>query len=183
MLGILVGIFLLLLWILFLYFLKGRLTIILIGVGIGALGVFWLAGLIEFNWSKITGISLTEEQSKTLIAPIVEEFAKLLFILFVLWYTRHKDISFDTMLFGASVGLGFAFIENFGVIENPLNVLLRGVFSWPMHILTATLLSYGIERFIKSKSKRNTFWTLALLLIAVGIHSAFNYTVLCLGFH
>jgi RsiW-degrading membrane proteinase PrsW (M82 family) len=183
MLGILLNISLLLFWGLLIYFSRRNLATILIGVGIGVLGVFSLAGLIEFNWFKITGISLTEEQSKTVIAPIVEESSKLLFLFLVAWFTHHKRILLEIELFGASAGLGFAFIENFGVIANPLNVLLRGFFSWPMHIATATLLSYSVTRILKSRSKRNTFWTLSLFLTAMGIHSIFNYTILYLGFH
>ena len=113
MLDLLVSFFLLVIWGLLLYFFRRNLIPILIGVAIGILGVFLLAGSIEFNWFKITGISLTEIQSKIVIAPIVEEFSKLLFIFLLAWFTHYKSVLFDIELFGAGVGLGFAFIENF----------------------------------------------------------------------
>lgn len=183
MLDLLVSFFLLVIWGLLLYFFRRNLIPILIGVAIGILGVFLLAGSIEFNWFKITGISLTEIQSKIVIAPIVEEFSKLLFIFLLAWFTHYKSVLFDIELFGAGVGLGFAFIENFGVIANLLNVLLRGFSSWPMHIVTSILLSYGVRRFLKTQLKKGPFWILVLCLISIIIHSIFNCTILHLGFH
>jgi protease PrsW len=47
------------------------------------------------------------------VAPFVEESAKGLLVLFVLWFTRrHIDGVLDGMLLGALVGLGFAMTEN-----------------------------------------------------------------------
>jgi len=183
MLGIIVSVSLLLFWILVVYLSKRRLYIILVGVGIGIAGVFSLAGAVEYNWCQITGISLTEYQSKTVLAPVVEELSKFLFIFSVSWYAYHKRNPFATELFGASVGLGFAFIENFSVAADPLSAFFRGFLSWATHMVTALFLSYGVRRLLGSKSKRNAFCVIILLIAAMGIHSLFNHIVLSLGFH
>lgn len=183
MFGILVTILLLMIWMLSFYLLKKNMISILVGVGIGICGVFVLAGLVESSWFMMTGISLTEMQSKTIVAPIVEESSKLLFIFLGAWFFYRRGVPLRIVLFGASAGLGFAFIENFGVAEQPLNALYRGGPSWTMHVLTATLLSMGVDRLVKVRSRANTFWVLLVFLIAVGAHAAYNWTILYLGFH
>lgn len=183
MLGIAVSIGLLLLWILMLYGVKRKLAIILLGIAVGILGVFSLSGFVEFNWFTITRIPLTEWQSKAVVAPVVEELSKLFFIFLIARLERRAHILSNIKLFGASLGLGFAFIENFGVIAYPLNALLRGLIAWPLHIGTATLLAYGGGHLLKSVSKRNLALTLAALMAAMLIHSFFNQTVLIVGFH
>lgn len=146
--SIVINIALLVFWSLLFYFFNRKKAIIFSGASLGILGVFILAGLIEFFWFDITSIKLTEQQSKTVVAPIVEEGSKLLFILLAFRFSQ-THISLGTKVFGASLGLGFAFIENFGFIANFLNVLFRGFSSWPMHIGTSTLLSYGVGYVLK----------------------------------
>jgi len=132
MLGILVNIVLLILWISLLYFFKRNLIIVLFGLLVG-ISVFVLSGLIQFYW-HLTQIPVTEWQSKVIIALIVEESSKFLFILMAAWIKR--TVLSEVRIFGAAVGLGFAFIENFGFIANVLNLLSRGFTSWTMHIST-----------------------------------------------
>lgn len=183
MFGILVNVVLLLLWMLMFYGVKRRLAIILLGITVGIFGVFLLSVLVEFNWFRITRIPLSEWQSKAVVGPVIEELSKLFFIVLIARLERSAHILSNIELFGASLGLGFAFIENFGVIAYPLNALIRGFIAWPMHIGTATLLAYGSGRLLKSHSKRNLALTLAALMTAMLIHSFFNQAVLIFGFH
>jgi len=166
-----------------LYGVKRGLAVILLGIPVGIFLVFSLSGFVEFNWFTVTHIPLTEWQSKAVVAPVVEELSKLFFIVLMAWRERHARILSNIELFGASVGLGFAFIENFGFIANPLNALLRGLIAWPMHIGTATLLAYSCGPLLKSQSKRNLALTLTALMTAMLIHSIFNQIVLIVGFH
>lgn len=182
LISIVINVALLVLWSLIFYFFDQKKTIILTGVGLGILGVFGLAGFGYF-WLNTAEISLTEAQNKTIVAPIVEESSKLLFIFLVFRLSRMTVLSGKRshMVFGASLGLGFAFIENFGFVANFLNVLFRGFSSWLMHIATATLLAYSVGQF--QKSKRNVVLVLAFFGFALVIHGFFNYVVLLLGSH
>lgn len=182
LISVVINVALLVLWSSIFYFFDQKKTIILTGVSLGILGVFGLAGFGYF-WLNTTDISLTEAQSKTIVAPILEESSKLLFIFLVFQFSRMTALSGrrSHMVFGASLGLGFAFIENFGFVANLLNVLFRGFSSWLMHIGTATLLAYGFCNI--QKSKRNLAWVLVFLMIAMVIHGLFNLVVLFLGYH
>ncbi len=74
MLGIIVNVVFLIIWALLLS--EGsrkNLRLILGGLSVGIVFVFLLAFSIEFNWFILTGIRVTEYQSKTVVAPIVEE--------------------------------------------------------------------------------------------------------------
>lgn len=175
--GILVNVALLLLWGMLLYFLKDSLMVIYSGVAVGILGVFVLSGLIQY-WLWISGIPFTEQQSKTLVAPIVEESTKFLFIFLTAW--RIRRISSQVVVFGVSVGLGFAFIENFLFVANVPNLLQRGVSSWILHMGTALILSKGIRS--RLLLERSMIWAVFGLLAAVVIHGVFNLMVLSLGF-
>ncbi len=81
--------------------------------------------------------------------------------------------------FGAAVGLGFGFIENFSVISNVLNVLFRNLLSVPIHTMAAISTSYGISRFA---IKKNVAWLVVFLLLAIFVHGVFNYVMISLGF-
>lgn len=182
LISIVINVALLMLWSSIFYLFNQKKAIILLGVGLGILGVFGLAGF-HYSWLNATGISLTEEQSKTVVAPVIEESSKLLFIFLAFRFFRRDTLleKRTHLVFGGSLGLGFAFIENFGFVSNFLNVLFRGFSSWLMHIGTATLLAYGICYI--QKSKRNLAWVLVFLMFAMVIHSLFNYVILLLGYH
>lgn len=169
MLGLLVNMALLTLWVLLLYLFKRKLTIILIGIAIGIVPVSLFTILVE---TSLLQTPLTIQVS--IVAPIVEESLKFLFILLLAW--KSSRVLSEVRIFGAAVGLGFAYFETLGVIANVPDILLRSVSSWPLHIITALFLSYGVES--RMTLKKPTAWTVAYFLIALTIHGAFNYTVL-----
>ena len=171
MLGLLINMALLTLWVLLLYLFKRRLTIILIGIAIGIVPVSLFTILVE---TSLLQTPLTIQVSSIIVAPIVEESLKFLFILLLAW--KSSRILSQVKIFGAAVGLGFAYFENLGVITNVPDILLRSVSSWPLHIITALFLSYGVES--RMALKKPTAWTVAYFLIALTIHGAFNYTIL-----
>lgn len=182
LIGTVINVALLVLWSLIFYFLVQKKAIILSGVILGIV-VFMLAGGIEYFWGDLTGISLTEKQSKAVVAPVLEESFKLLFIFLVFRFSRRGALTErrTCTVFGASLGLGFAFIENFGYVANFLNVLSRAFSSWVIHMMTATILAYGV--YYVRESKRNLAWVLIFLMIAMVIHGLFNFVVLLLGYH
>ena len=155
----------------------------------GALGAIFFAligsGIIVTILSLfITSQSQLEHTQTILIAPLVEETTKGIFLL--LTYTNKKfDNMTDGIVYGGAIGLGFGMTENFLyfiAFGTTLNewitiVIIRTLFSGIMHcVATATfgaLLGY-------SKFKR-TAYKIVLPIIgwmaAMFIHFAWNFTV------
>ena len=80
------------------------------------IAIFFALFLNTAAWSFFTLASDPDTGSiltAVAVAPFVEESAKGLLVLLVLWFTRrHIDGVLDGMLIGALVGLGFAMTEN-----------------------------------------------------------------------
>ena len=175
MLNLAVNMALLTLWVLLLYLSSKNLKAILIGVAVGMLPVALLSVFMELFLLETVGITTTMMQvSATIVAPIVEEPLKFLFIFLPVW--RSRITSSEVRIFGAATGLGFAYFENLGVITDTLAIVLRSFTSWPMHIITALLLSYSVENIFTEE--RNLTRTATYFLIAITIHASFNYILL-----
>ncbi len=91
----------------------------------------WLVGL-SFSWGGIGGVifaligssivmfpielvaspAVADSISATFVAPLVEEPAKALILLFIV-FSRHFDNTTDGFVYGAACGLGFGVTENF----------------------------------------------------------------------
>lgn len=92
----------------------------------------------------------------TLVAPLIEEPAKGLPLVLLLW-TRHFDNATDGFVYGAACGLGFALTENFlyfmGGIDDAVAwlfmVIVRTGWSAMMHMLASAMLgaALGWARF------------------------------------
>jgi RsiW-degrading membrane proteinase PrsW (M82 family) len=113
------------------------------------------------------------------VAPIVEELAKALLIVGLV---RANRIGFlvDAAIFGFAIGTGFAVVENMYYwysLANPSMSLwiVRGFGTAVMHGGTTAI--FGIAGRTLSERpgmRRGGGWAIALLL-AVGVHSAFNH--------
>ncbi len=161
----------------------------------------WLLGL-TFLWGAVGGIAIALVFSSALllpvelldpsgavsgavgavlVAPLVEEPAKALFLLFVLW-TRELDNVTDGFIYGAAAGLGFGMTENFlyfGSTSHDLatwlvTVIVRTLYSAVMHATASSVAGafLGLARF------RGLGAYLLLvptgLLAAMGIHALWN---------
>ena len=116
-----------------------------------------------------------------LIAPLVEEPAKALILLFVIW-NRHFDNMTDGFVYGAAAGLGFGMTENLmyfvsvsGDVEAwGSTVLIRTFYSAVMHATASAIVgaSLGFARF------RGAGWLLLSgtvgLGLAMGVHTLWN---------
>jgi RsiW-degrading membrane proteinase PrsW (M82 family) len=90
------------------------------------------------------------------IAPIVEEPSKALFLLYVMW-NRHFDNMTDGFVYGAAAGLGFGMTENLvyvlGVSGDAAlwgtTVIVRTFYSAVMHATATAIVgaSLGLARF------------------------------------
>jgi hypothetical protein len=116
------------------------------------------------------------------IAPLVEEFAKAIYIIFLI---KKKKIGFlvDAAIYGFAVGAGFAFIENIYYLyeiqdSNLLLWLIRGVGTAFMHGGSTCLFAI-ISSFIQEKYRSSNFIIfIPGFLISSIIHSLFNQFLL-----
>ena len=183
-LGIVANVGLLISWALFLlYILRRKGVSLLIGASSGILGIFALLFLIRIILFGELGITFSEWTDKIIVGPVLEECSKLSVILVLMFIGMRREKSKTDSLgpdVGPAVGLGFAFLENFGHAANVQTVLLRGGPGWILHVGTAALLSYHIVFLMRTN--RSFVWTILILLSTILIHSGFNAIVLVLGF-
>jgi RsiW-degrading membrane proteinase PrsW (M82 family) len=110
------------------------------------------------------------------IAPIIEEFVK---VMVVLRFSRYIWRPRNGLVFGAACGLGFAATENFlyegtalftsGFAAFVTLAVIRSISSLLMHASATSISGYGVAR---AKSYGDHWWP--YLIAAVVMHSAFN---------
>ncbi len=142
---------------------------------------YGLAYLIQSNIIQ-QGI-LTGDQVVRYSAPILEELLKGAILLYLI---RRADFTYfvDGAIYGFTVGIGFAIIENFEyIINNPSAAIALAL----MRVLSTNLIhatasgsigiALGLARFERSGSMRRIGYLLLSILVAVGIHMGFNNLV------
>ncbi len=155
----------------------------------GAVGAIVLAllGSLIFTAAASLFIKDTLQLSRfgaVVVAPIVEEITKGLFLLITITNKKFDNIT-DGIVYGGAIGLGFGMTENFLYFvtysESIANwialVIVRSLFSAVMHcVSTATLGAFlGLAKFKSSYIK--VFYTITGLLIAMMIHSIWNFSL------
>jgi len=130
------------------------------------------------NINLIGILDIDVHQYSKFVAPVVEEILKASFIIY---FVLKKRIAFlvDSAIFGFSVGVGFAILENIYYMNNMGEVhlliwILRGFGTAIMHGCTTAIYSmiikYSLERF----HKINLIMIPLLLSVPVIIHGSFN---------
>jgi len=120
----------------------------------------------------------------TVIAPISEEVLKFLATLLILRCIKEFDEPLDGIIYGVSVALGFATLENIGYLSKAYQAnlgaltdtaIIRAVLSVPAHALYACLWGYalGYARF-SEEGRVSPLYPLAGLGLAIITHSLFN---------
>jgi RsiW-degrading membrane proteinase PrsW (M82 family) len=122
--------------------------------------------------------------SSIFVAPVVEEITKGSFLLITVASRKFDNIT-DGIVYGGAIGLGFGMTENFfyfisfgqTVPSWIMLVIIRSLFSGVMHcVSTATLGAFfGYAKF-KASSQR-IFYGLVGLIIAILIHSIWNFSL------
>ncbi|MEQ1571205.1 MAG: PrsW family intramembrane metalloprotease [Myxococcota bacterium] len=123
-------------WLLGLTFLWGA-----VGAVLGAVTLSWYA---EWAVTEVGGAEALGVLSPVVVAPLVEEPCKALFLAYVIW-NRHFDNMTDGFVYGAAAGLGFGMTENLlyflavsdDVVAWGSTVVVRTFYSAVMHA-TAT---------------------------------------------
>ena len=131
------------------------------------------------NSALIPQLALDYATYSRYIAPIVEESAKALI---VIYFIRFQKTGFlvDASIIGFAAGAGFALIENAyyakSVADAHITVwLIRGFGTAIMHGGTTTIFAIGSQLLSERKSPERILIFMPGLLAAIAIHSAFNH--------
>jgi RsiW-degrading membrane proteinase PrsW (M82 family) len=145
-------------WLVALTFLWGAMG----GVVSAVIGSVLLQGVLAVGFG-VTGAAFgfdagraLELSGPVLVAPLIEEPAKAVFLLYVLW-NRHFDNMTDGFVYGAAAGLGFGMTENFmyfvgasgDIAEWGFVVVVRTFYSALMHATATSIVgaTLGYARF------------------------------------
>jgi RsiW-degrading membrane proteinase PrsW (M82 family) len=160
-----------------LHFLWGAFGAIMFGV----IGSLLLGSFTGFNNDSIESHSLIQT---VLFAPISEEIAKGIFLLFTINSRKFDNIT-DGLVYGGAVGLGFGMTENFTYFISYGDtlaswiylVIIRSGFSAVMHGISTGIFGafLGYAKF--NFKKINIVFSICGLLIAIFIHGAWNLSV------
>lgn len=143
---------------------------------IGVIMVFPLT-FIQYAF-ETEGLFQTPFLKSFFLAGSLEEFFKWFFLLFVAYRHSAFDHHYDGIIYGVSISLGFATIENIiYIFSNGIEIaLLRALFPVSSHALFGIIMGYyiGKAKFFESKTKLS----LALgLFIPIVLHSSYDYLI------
>ena len=147
----------------------------------GAFGAIFFAIVLSLFTSAMLGTG--DFLDAILVAPLVEEPAKAVFLLFTV-RSRHFDNMTDGLVYGMAIGLGFGMTENFMYFlgaastgEWVVLVVVRTLFSAVMHALATGIVGafFGLTKF------QVRGWRVPLGMLGLGlamlVHFFWNFTV------
>jgi RsiW-degrading membrane proteinase PrsW (M82 family) len=137
-------------------------------------------GLGGFASDLSRRVSLPLALASAVFIGISEEFWKFLATLRLVRKLPEFDEPLDGMIYGMTVALGFAALENIEYIVRfgPGVLLARSLLSIPIHLACGAIWGYGLAR-AKFISKRQRYFITAIpyLLAAAGVHAAFDFFI------
>jgi RsiW-degrading membrane proteinase PrsW (M82 family) len=155
----------------------------------GAFGAVFFALIGNYLFTFLLSVFIADESivnsgSSILIAPIVEEFTKGIFLLFTVTNRKFDNIT-DGIVYGGAIGLGFGMTENFLYFSSfqdsmrswVLLVTIRTIYTAGLHcVTTATFGAFlGLAKF------KSFFYKIVLppigMAIAIFLHSFWNLTL------
>ncbi|WP_127572060.1 PrsW family intramembrane metalloprotease [Georgenia faecalis] len=126
-------------------------------------------------------VTAAETTAAVVVAPLVEETAKGLGVLVLLWTRRrYFDGPVDGIVYAATVAAGFAFVENILYFGRSLDFLpavfaMRGVMSPFAHVLFTAAI--GVALGLAARSRWRGAWIVAFpvgWVVAVALHAWWN---------
>jgi RsiW-degrading membrane proteinase PrsW (M82 family)/predicted RNA-binding Zn-ribbon protein involved in translation (DUF1610 family) len=119
-----------------------------------------------------------------IVAPIVEELAKLAVVRWTIYNNKEFNEPMDGMTYAAAAALGFASIENVGYIAHQYSeggmesaattFGMRAVLSVPGHVLFSSLWGYALGRSKFQPEEMRSRTVLLGLTLAILAHALFN---------
>lgn len=139
----------------------------------------WLLRSVD----TIDGSLAVRAISSFLVAGPVEEAAKLLAVLVLVWPWSHFDEPVDGLVYAAAAGAGFALVENLRFMEGqPQVILARGPAGTGAHVLFAAIWGGALGYARQLSDRRRAVAVVALgLLVASLAHGAFDMITLSAG--
>jgi len=157
---------------------------ILRAFGVGILSVvFTIAlGLVLRSALEIDGSFISSLVNSFWNAALVEELSKYSVFMLFIYRRKHFDEWYDGILYGITLGLGFAFVENILYFSQLFSdygwsiIVTRNIFSMPVHALIGGIMGFfiGWAKFSKKSTFSVAYLWLALL-VPIGIHGFFNF--------
>jgi RsiW-degrading membrane proteinase PrsW (M82 family) len=154
--------------------LRLRMLSLLIAAGALAAGASYLAN--EAAYAHFAGDFQAYSRS---VSPWIEESLKSVLLIFLI-RTRRVGLAVDAGIAGFAVGAGFALVENLYYLASrshaPLPVqVIRGFGTAIMHGGTATIMAIITNTLYERRSRGGLHLLLPGLLVAVALHTGFNY--------
>lgn len=172
------------LWLVLLSFLWGAIGAVLLALPLNTAFGMFVSSVVApaVSSSGLDGAFVERMAGPTLGAPLFEEPAKALFLLYVAWNRRPPDMS-SGFVYGAALGLGFGMTENLMYFSNAAHghfgtwattVLIRTFYSALLHAMASSVVgaAFGFGRL--------RGWVTALLasvgglLAAMSLHALWN---------
>jgi RsiW-degrading membrane proteinase PrsW (M82 family) len=145
-----------------------------------ALLAFWLTELLGFPEYDVGDDAWLATYCFLVIGP-VEEGAKLLVALAIVFRWREFDEPIDGFVYAAAIALGFATAENFIHLPGlPLGEQLGRSFALPFtHTLFAAIwgFAFAYARFSETKRWRKTWIRIASVLSAMLLHGLYDWLI------
>lgn len=159
---------------------KGLLLLTFLG---GMLSVFAVLPL-----QRVTEGLIDNENTLLTVWAALEEIVKYLFVAIIALRTRHCDEPIDYAIYMITGALGFAALENTLFLLNPVALQdtvvslltgnLRFIGSMVLHVLASGVMGMIIGFAYYKNIKIRELAMLGGLLLAIGLHSAFNYFII-----
>lgn len=107
---------------------------------------------------------------------LIEEFSKLIFVRFILYYNKNFNEPFDGIVYAVMVAMGFATVENVIYVfqQGFVTGLLRTFTAVPAHAAFAVIMGYFLGK-AKFAANKEFYYTLLALLTATLFHGAYDY--------
>jgi protease PrsW len=146
----------------------------------GAL-VFFPIAFIEYIL-KAENVVIYNSINAIFSASLIEEIFKWSVLFFCAYRSVEFDEPFDGIVYGTSVSLGFATVENiFYLMTNGMDyALTRAILPVSSHALFGVIMGYYISR-AKFTQKSKWVWLIISLLLPALLHGVYNFLLLKAG--
>jgi RsiW-degrading membrane proteinase PrsW (M82 family) len=147
-----------------------------------------LSVIVVLPIQKIIQTHFHDVQLQIILWAATEEILKYLAVLVILFHTRYVSDAIDWPIYMITAALGFAAIENALFLIKPLTAgqdtvslltgQLRFLGSTLLHTVSSGILGISIGVSIHSKEFGRVWHSLVGLLLAISLHSIFNFFII-----
>ena len=153
-------------------------------------GLFYGAASVLLTWVflcliEMLGLDFDEQPTvmgqfigSFVSAAIPEELSKLIMLLLLMRKNPYFDEHIDGIVYAASVGLGFAAVENLAYVAMDddwvSTALMRAVTAVPGHFLDAVAMGYFYSLYRFDVDGKKTRWMWLMILVPILFHGIYD---------